>query len=127
MTRDELIELWCQALESGEYVRGTNCLKRVGKEGFSYCCLGVACEVAKTIGVPLEESVSLNSVAFNGRQTNVPTIVRDLFGLRTHQGEFFDEWGVPDFLTNRNDTGTPFKEIAALIRSRPKGLFVEEP
>lgn len=46
----ERVELLAQALESGEFRQGTGALRKlraVGVHEFSYCCLGVACEVFK--------------------------------------------------------------------------------
>ena len=43
-------EEWIKALKSGNYVQGAGSL-REDRDGTTYCCLGVACEVA---GVPQE-------------------------------------------------------------------------
>lgn len=53
--RDDILDLWADALESGEYKQGTGSLayavdlldddgERIGSE-VHYCCLGVLCEV----------------------------------------------------------------------------------
>lgn len=47
------IRLWVKALRSGEFEQAKKCLakKNVDGPGYSYCCLGVSCEVAKKAGV----------------------------------------------------------------------------
>lgn len=42
----ERVQLWAEALESGEFEQGKNCLRFQTKSGIQYCCLGVAVEVA---------------------------------------------------------------------------------
>jgi hypothetical protein len=38
---------WVEALRSGEYKQGTSCLHQVVGEEKFFCCLGVACDLAK--------------------------------------------------------------------------------
>lgn len=50
-------EKWVTALRSGDYKQTTGKLKHESKEdGFSYCCLGVLCEVAVEEGIISESS-----------------------------------------------------------------------
>lgn len=113
--------LWVEVLESGEYRQGRKRLKSEDR----YCCLGVACELYMHV-----TGKSLKGTAFydeEGTQALVENlrVVRDWLGLRDGMGRFF-LGGDSTLLTRLNDTGTTFKEIAALIRSEPEGLFVKE-
>lgn len=50
----EAIALWVAGLRSGNYIQGRNVLARRESDGsYTYCCLGVACEVAIASGLPL--------------------------------------------------------------------------
>lgn len=45
------VELWTEALRSGEYMQGTGNLCKVDTDGNKeYCCLGVACEMYQKHG-----------------------------------------------------------------------------
>lgn len=61
------IRLWVDALRSGKYSQGRSRLARCSPdEGLRYCCLGVACEVAREHGVNL----TITSENFEGRYPN---------------------------------------------------------
>lgn len=47
----EIAELWASALESGEYKQGEGFLHTKEKNGDSFCCLGVLCDLAVKHGV----------------------------------------------------------------------------
>ncbi len=103
------VELWCTALESGEYEQTSFTLKN----GNAYCCLGVLCEVAKAEGV---------IQTYNPYEAILPVKVREWAGLATRSGSYIGD----NNLTRDNDSkGLTFPEIAAIIRSRPRGLFYE--
>ncbi len=100
------VELWCAALESGEYKQGRFHLNFNGE----YCCLGVLCELA------VKEDIVQH---FNGMDAVLPLEVMRWAGLATSSGVYDDT-----NLTFNNDVEyLPFPEIAAIIRSRPRGLF----
>ena len=99
---------WVEALESGEYKQATGVLF----DGDGYCCLGVACHIA---GASIQAPRDGNLSRYLG--------VRDFLGLSDDVGSF-ENW--TGSLTSLNDAGKSFAEIAALIRSQPKGLFVKE-
>lgn len=56
MNKDNL-RLWVDALRSGEYEQTQGMLARKQGEQTSYCCLGVACEVAAANGVIIPKTV----------------------------------------------------------------------
>jgi hypothetical protein len=72
----ENMQLWVQALESGQYKQGQNSLARETKASTwykpwtwsdtktRYCCLGVACEVARQNGVNLPKTTRYETVRY---------------------------------------------------------------
>ncbi len=112
------VEQWLEALESGEYTQGRRTLSRSG----SYCCLGVACDVYQKAvgGLKIEEIAG--RVHFEGFSAQLPEKVRDWLGLASSNGGYV----AGASLVKLNDIeGMNFEEIAAVIRSRPKGLFYD--
>jgi hypothetical protein len=112
---------WVEALESGEFKQGRGALSRDG----DYCCLGVACELAIREGVKVKKEAATkeNYAKYDGEEYFLPEKVRKFFGLKTDRGTLPDG----ETLAQKND-GTygekhSFKDIAAIIRSKPKGLF----
>ena len=108
---------WIEALRSGEYSQTQGTLS--DKDGF--CCLGVACKVY--------ESETGNKLPVNEFGTFIQDTlikdykcVREWIGLSSGDGEF-QETGGGCSLTELNDTGKLFHEIADLIESEPLGLF----
>lgn len=105
-------ELWMEALESGKYEQGRHRLKTlVG----SYCCLGVLCVLhSQETNTPWGEKLG-----YLGEVTVLPSEVTKwaelpaIFGasVRTKDG------GLKG-LTDLNDSGMPFKDIAKLIREQ---------
>ncbi|HWG97181.1 MAG TPA: hypothetical protein VN647_08875 [Nitrospira sp.] len=100
---------WVRALRSGKYQQGKGRLRK----GDSYCCLGVACELAKRKRVIKR---------FVGNRSNLPQKVKKWLGLRSEEGAY--DFG---YLTTDNDIwDKTFAQIADIIDSEPEGLFVEE-
>lgn len=109
---------WVAALRSGEYEQGTNALNKNGK----MCCLGVACEIAIKYGVSLKIGYycDANIKTYDGETGILPSSVRDWLGLYARDGESQHAGKLTIF----NDSGKTFSEIADIIESEPKGLFV---
>lgn len=106
-------ELWCQALESGEYPQTCGRLQNLG----GYCCLGVACDVAEKHGIAVKRD---EGILIGGNLLAMPEVLEWL-GLQDGKGEM--EYGRS--LANMNDiTRLSFPEIAGVIRSKPDGLFI---
>lgn len=94
----ERIKLWVDALRSGKFTQGRGRLYR--RE--TYCCLGVACELAVQAGVPVERKVLidwdmvdgvnetdtgageavLGDIAFDDHVLDMPPSVATWLGLR---------------------------------------------
>ena len=103
---------WVKALRSGKYKQTIGHL--ADETGF--CCLGVACELAKQAGIIPD---------YNGTNGNLPTRVQNWLGLQDRFGKIDGNRKYND-LTSYNDFGKwSFKKIANLIERQPKGLFKE--
>lgn len=117
MKRQELIEKWLEALESGEYKQAQSRMrKEMSKGHYSYCCLGVACEVANKLRVKqLDLSLS------DDWNEMLPAEMSKTLGIAV-DGNFIVEIyhrGTPyTSLTDLNDNGIKFKTIAKIIREQ---------
>lgn len=95
---------WVHALESDEYRQGRGVLAKGNTvDGFEYCCLGVACEVAiandvaisrKEIEDTEEGEFDEGSVAYeDGKERHLllpPKVVTDWLGVNDENPELFD-------------------------------------
>lgn len=116
---------WVKALRSGKFKRTEGRL-RIGD---MFCCLGVACEIAKKDGVRLSVKKFVpvgggECFAYGGQHNYLPSAVRRWLGLADQSGSFA---GDEDSLAAHNDDGESFAAIARLIESQPAGLFQEVP
>lgn len=124
-----LQEKWLQELESGkhEQVGQTLCVQ-MGNER-SYCCLGVACEFVLGMRPEVESrrGDGLEIISFYGFASVMPSWEK--LGLRSENGSFIKglmfNHRYFSCLTEMNDFGMSFKDIAAYIRSNPENVFVE--
>ena len=112
---------WVKALRSGEFKQRKGSLG--GKEFGGYCCLGVACELAVKAGV-------IPSYCY--LDWTLPLAVKDWLGLVTDRGTYTLPDGELFDLVYANDgksrgQSKTFSEIADIIESEPKDLFVEQP
>ena len=115
---------WVEALESGKYKQGFIVLRH--DDG--YCCLGVACDISG-LGEWVKElhSDDYQYVIKQGDSAYVSLLgqeVMNWLGLTDSLGAYFgisEEKSLSDF----NDNGISFDEIAKVIRNKPLGLFVE--
>lgn len=131
---------WIEALESGKYAQAYGRLRR----GQSFCCLGVYCDLSGLgkwdgDGYFVPDACTTN----NG---DLPSAARAQLGFVSNDGTFefrslpaelqeeicakinirFDVDGRTTSLAGLNDCGLTFRDIAKVIRARPKGLFREE-
>lgn len=121
MPNTDVIKLWVEALESGDYAQTTGRLQRTGPSDrpAGYCCLGVLCDVAIKQGVPIGRFDLYDSVLFCNLENSedaswevLPNVVMEWAGLDTDDplidGHTASEW---------NDVcRTTFPEIADKIR-----------
>ena len=112
---------WVAALRSGKFKQGRSYLQM----GDNYCCLGVACVIAKESGVyiNMERGLDKSGASCWGNDIyELPSQVRDWLNLSTDIGTFRLNTKRSS-LVDLNDDGKTFLEIADIIESEPKGLF----
>lgn len=114
--QNAIVDKWVAALRSGEYKQGKGILKEEVDGEVRHCCLGLLCEV---LGV--DNRRDGNFWVFDDRSRVLPEIASRECGLQSCDGDC--AWGP---LTELNDTGSTFAQIADIIESRPEGLFVTE-
>lgn len=102
----EIKQQWVAALRSGEYKQGDAYLR----QGDSFCCLGVLCDVAVKAGLNVHVKSSAVSTLYDGHSAFLPDSVQDWAGLAS-----CDPRAGNMELSTRNDTGSTFEEIADLI------------
>lgn len=124
---------WTEALRSGKYKQGQGKLQEKGQ----YCCLGVLCElspVVKAVTRTYDDIVGYEpvSVAHGDRDVNYPPTAAWLWAgwqdknpfvetgpSQTRDGgsvsHYSDRGHVGHYLSNLNDAGFTFNQIADLI------------
>ena len=117
MKREEFIEEWIKALESGEYKQGHGRLVTDRGDYKEYCCLGVACDVAK------EKGIIKTRRTYQDRGYLTSKIAQ-FMGI-TQRGEFRKPIRVGNKffynLAQLNDNFVSFKRIAKIIRKQIDG------
>ena len=108
-------ELWTTALRDPERKQIEAELGHQDRGG--QCCLGVLAEIAGCT-----HTVSFGQVVWDGEGTDAPSRAGDFVGLRRSDGGYFSGGRS---LTEDNDGGKTFAEIADIIEEEPKGLFRE--
>lgn len=94
---------WIEALRSGEYKRATGTLRKVKGDAESFCCLGVACDLAD----PKWEGTNYHDLGHDGNFLSVAGT--ELYAL----GEGLDEGSAQRRLSDINDNKHgSFKRIA---------------
>lgn len=143
-------QAWLDALKSGEYAQTTAVLHRTSEtygDNVGFCCLGVACDVMAKTGVleferHIDEKEGWETFRTVGTgftdDTNhelMPTGAWEVLGLRDAAGkahcdilsdedaeEYAIQWGY-ESLTDANDRGAPFEDIAAMLERFPRVFF----
>lgn len=119
---------WVEALESGRFKQAARTLTKLAnylEENDRHCCLGVACVIyQEEVGDLVIERTNGN-IRYDGSTAILPPKVQIWLGLSDEQGSYDpDSEGInKDALTNNNDQGADFVQIAQIIRSEPEGLF----
>lgn len=106
--KPEIKKIWVDALRSGKYEQGQTYLKNV--EG-KYCCLGVLAEVAEFEKTSLVSNVAVphfDDMAAVGIVGCLGKLQKPLVYANT----------ACEFLTDLNDNGMPFSEIADVIEEQ---------
>lgn len=118
--KKDSVQLWVEALESGEYKQGKGKLVKLMTSERRYCCLGVACDLYIKEYPRSRFASEFRRFGTLQREGEVcAPIVQKWLGLRTNRGVYNG-----GSLARLNDVGNkPFSYIAKRIRDRPRGLF----
>ena len=111
---NENVQAWVEALRSGDYAQGTGYLRR---RDDTYCCLGVACELAVNAGVIPAPTLG-NATYFYGKSgdyAGLPDEVREWLGIEGALGQYTENGC--GTLAHDNDNGVTFEDIAAFIEN----------
>lgn len=110
----EIRDEWVKRLRSGEYEQGKTYLRNKNNK---YCCLGILCEMAVEEG-----AAESNLTNYGDREcyeyaphitASLPEGVQKWCGIDSDCGSY----GPYGLLTNDNDSGKSFKEIADIIEA----------
>lgn len=129
----EIVAEWIEKLRSGEFKQGQHRLRTGDPNNTKdnkYCCLGVLCELAvsaEVIPPPTYDSDQFQFQYTDDCTAYLPVDVMEWVGISSRHGTYHLEFGTRDDLTNKNDQGASFSQIADIIESNPKGMFVEKP
>ena len=124
--KPEVKEIWVNALLSGEYQQGHGALRKRDE----FCCLGVLCDLAVQAKVIAPETMAMSDgrrkfFGYEDSDRDLPQEVMEWAGVKDSSGVYEDAKGSDRNLAFDNDKGKKFPEIAKIIESKPKGLFVE--
>jgi len=110
--KKSIADKWIKALRSGKYKQTKGKLK--GKVG--YCCLGVLCEISG--------KDEFKSKGYLGSFETLPKEVVSWAGMKSRTGCFIinRDYQTSESLSNLNDSGIKFKEIARIIHKYYKEL-----
>lgn len=128
-TPEEARAEWVKDLRSNKFTQTAGALFQDGGR----CCLGVACATYERLtGDKIltrrknEDNARLFKNGNDFEDGVLPSVVQDWLGMYTKTGEYFDERGKRQALVEDNDDrGFSFKDIANLVESNPKGLFID--
>lgn len=113
LTPKEVRALWADDLENGGHKQGRG---RLYTPGGGWCCMGRLQDLAFDHGVIERRQLS--------GQTHPDLAVVAWAGIRTESGTYTSDDGYTNELTDDNDSGKTFAQIAAIIRAEPEGLCV---
>lgn len=128
---------WVEALRSKRFKQGRNRLAIQNGDEFTYCCLGVACEVyqQRVGGLEIEAVEDRRGLrkgvcrSYDGERNLLPLRVARYFGLATIAGRhtLHPADGPADDLAGLNDIHElTLSQIADVIEFEPEGLFIQQ-
>lgn len=113
----EVKKKWIDALRSGHYRQGEDCLKLRMEQNY-FCCLGVLCDIYINEHPELEINWidhDYESSAFINEKLYLPEQVREWVNLETKNATYINENGKKSSLDLDNDNGKTFNEISDII------------
>lgn len=126
------VQLWLDALRSGNFRQTTGALHKRDGYGDSFCCLGVACKIAQDNGVDVTSVTDHDVVIYDGERGYLPRSVQDWLGIKHSNGGvkarplYGDSRNGFYSLVTLNDKEFSFGEIADIIESNQEALFSAE-
>jgi len=110
LTKEQILftRKWIRRLRSGKYKQTKGALRRLSKEEYGFCCLGVACDASKLGRWDGEKYIVPSCRPIEGGLCYSP--VQKLLGLTSGNGNYDST-----DLTRLNDTGRKFSSIASVI------------
>lgn len=125
------VEKWVEYLRSGRFEQTTSVLESVDEEGQpeGYCCLGVACLVARDLGLPLKSTIREGSRYYaepysNERavnNTSLPQHVAEFFGFENDDHSD----GTDPRLEAVDQDGQAYQEEASVLNDTQGASFEE--
>jgi hypothetical protein len=118
--------LLVQRLRSGEYQQARNTLH----DDSGFCCLGVACDVfrieAKEGSWKDHGDIGYRfTISGTSNYQDMPEPVRQWYGFTSATGSYRTHDLILKTLSNDNDFGQSFAQIADIIESEPENLFLD--
>lgn len=115
---------WVAALRSGKYQQCQNALCREIDGQYTFCCLGVACDLFQKENSSLEITTGPDdSIAYDKTISYLPIEVKAWLNIKSNCGGYMN---MSYTLAHDNDHGQSFNEIADIIEENEKELFIEE-
>jgi len=113
-----VMKRWVKALRSGKYKQSKRKLKRTSKGKDLYCCLGVLCDISKQGEWENNKYKTSDSL----ERDVLPPAIMDWAGITEPNGNFSADIVIDKFLTDYNDDGCTFEQIANIIEKNWKQL-----
>lgn len=127
MTREQAIAKWVKALRSGRYRQAENCLQTTEEGKVKNCCLGVAERVIPGGFFEVDFDTDDAWIARRGGSGSchimTPQLAKFLGMSRDGKTKITDRSGSYVYLTEMNDQGFTFNQIADVIEA---GLLKNE-
>lgn len=118
---------WLDALESGQFLQTDGELRAEDSDGkMRYCCLGVAnevCQLGENWNDPVLEDTFSELGLFDSNGSTRKGV--DLAGELHYKLTFSEKNEQKRTLTQLNDNGASFREIARILRAHPEDYFKE--
>jgi hypothetical protein len=113
--REDIKNLWVEALRSGKYEQGRGSLRNNIETVDEFCCLGVLCDISE-LGEWITDSAGdvCYKVLDGGSSSSVlPESIKQWANMLSKAGLF--DTSLKGTLTLQNDSGKSFNEIADII------------
>jgi hypothetical protein len=113
----QIKQQWIAALTSGEYQQTQGKLKNDN----SFCCLGVLCDLySKKTGIPWQQKDGepIDSYRFYNETELLPLTISNWAGLGDIDNPIVEYGEEQMCISDLNDTGKSFKEIAVIIEEQ---------